>query len=272
VAVIQPALLSDWGMGMRRFAIFGAGLLSIAGFVGAASAADLPARTYTKAPVVVDPAYNWSGFYIGIEGGGDWGRSQHYRNDPATPAFNGIAQTGGINPNGGLVGGTVGYNYEFSNHVVIGIENDISWTNNKGSAFFVAPFGPATNTAQTSQDWLDTLRGRLGFAWDRWLVFGTGGAAFTNESVQICNVIDGCGSQSQTVTGWTAGGGVEYAFAGNWSAKLEYLHVDFGSQHFSRIPVGAGGFDARDVTLTNDIVRAGVNYKFGWDGPVVARY
>ena len=74
------------------------------------------------------------------------------------------------------------------------------------------------------------------------------------------------------VTGWTAGGGVEYAFAGNWSAKLEYLHVDFGSQHFSRIPVGAGSFDARDVTLTNDIVRAGVNYKFGWDGPVVARY
>jgi outer membrane immunogenic protein len=258
---------------MQRFAIFGAGLLSIAGFVGAASAADLPARTYTKAPVVVDPAYNWSGFYIGIEGGGDWGRSQHYWNDPATPAFAGLPQTGGIKANGGLIGGTLGYNYQFSNNIVIGVENDISWTNSKGTAGYIAPFSPLTNTAETSQSWLYTVRGRLGFAWNRWMVFGTGGAAFTDEGIQLCNVAFGCGSQSKTVAGWTAGGGVEYAFAGNWSAKVEYLHNDFGSQYFARtLDTGGGNFHARDVTLTNDIVRAGVNYKFGWDGAVVARY
>jgi outer membrane immunogenic protein len=264
---------------MHRFTVVGLGLLSIAGFVGAASAADLPARSYTKAPVMVDPAYDWTGFYIGIEGGGDWGRSQGYQNDPAAsaaavaagrPALLGLAQTGGINPNGGLVGGTVGYNYQFSNNIVIGIENDISWTNSKGTANFVAPF-VTTDTAQTSQSWLDTLRGRLGFAWNRWMVFGTGGVAFTDEGFQLCNLAVGCAGQSKTVTGWAAGGGVEYAFAGNWSAKLEYLHADFGSQSFARTPIANGFFGARNLTLTDDIVRAGVNYKFGW-GPVVAKY
>jgi outer membrane immunogenic protein len=253
---------------MRRLAIAGAGVLSIAGFAGAASAADLPARTYTKAPMRAYPIYDWSGFYIGIEGGGGWGKSQHYRNDPTTPAVNGLPETGGISLNGGLVGGTYGYNYQFNNNIVVGIENDISWTSNKGSASFVAPFAPLTNTAQTSQSWLDTLRGRLGFAWNRWMFFGSGGAAFADEGVQICNAARGCESLSQKVTGWTAGAGVEYAFAPNWSAKLEYLHVDFGSQQFSRTAAPVVFF-ARDVTLTENIARVGVNYKFGWDG---ARY
>lgn len=258
---------------MHRPVVIAAGLLSIFGFVSAASAADLAAATYTKAPALVDPAYNWSGFYVGVEGGGVWGRSQHYRDDAQTPIANGIPQTGGINTDGGLVGGTFGYNYQFSSNVVIGFETDGAWVSNKGTANFAAPFGPPTNTAQTSQSWLYTARGRLGYAWNRWMVFATGGVAVTDEGAQICNVALGCASQSKTVSGWTAGGGVEYAFAGNWSARLEYLHNDFGSQHFDRAPIGAGGFFyARDVTLTNDLVTFGVNYKFGWSGPVVARY
>jgi outer membrane immunogenic protein len=104
------------------------------------------------------------------------------------------------------------------------------------------------------------------------MVFATGGVAFTDEGMQLCSIAVGCGNQSKIVAGWTAGGGVEYAFAGSWSAKLEYLHNDFGSQHFERTPVGAVSFFAKDVTLTNDIVRVGVNYKFGWSGPVVAKY
>lgn len=258
---------------MRRFAIVGAVMLSAAGFVGAASAADLPAATYTKAPSSVDPAYNWSGFYVGIEGGGAWGRSQHYYNDPAGPALIGLAVTSGIDANGGLVGGTFGYNFQSSNNIIIGFETDMSWINNKGTAGYIAPFAPLTNTAEASQSWLYTVRGRLGFAWNRWMIFGTGGVAFTDEGMQICSVTFGCGSQSKIVAGWTAGGGVEYAFAGNWSAKLEYLHNDFGSQYFARtVDSGGGFFHAHDVTLTNDIVRAGVNYKFGWDGAVVAKY
>jgi outer membrane immunogenic protein len=257
---------------MRCVAIVGAGLLSIAGFVGAASAADLPAATYTKASAIVDPVYTWTGFYLGIEGGFDWGRSQHSWNDPATPAFIGLPITNGIKADGGLVGGTFGYNYQFSNNVVIGFENDISWTNSRGTASYIAPF-TSGDTAQTSQSWLYTARGRLGFAWNRWMVFGTGGVAFTDEGMQLCNLAFGCGSQSKTVAGWTAGGGVEYAFTDNWSAKLEYLHNDFGSQSFARtLDTGGGTFHAQNVTLTNDIVRAGVNYRFGQDSGAAASF
>ena len=257
---------------MRCAAVIGAGLLLTVGLTNSASAADLAAAPYMKAPAIVDPAYNWSGFYVGIEGGGVWGRSQHYYNDPAGPALIGLPVTSGINADGGLVGGTFGYNYQAGN-VVVGFETDVSWMNNKGTAGYIAPFAPLTNTAQASQDWLYTARGRLGFAWNRWMIFGTGGVAFTDEGMQLCNVAFGCGSQSKTVTGWTAGIGVEYAFASNWSAKLEYLHNDFGSQYFARtLDSGGGEFHAHNVTLTNDIVRAGVNYKFGWGGPVVAKY
>jgi outer membrane immunogenic protein len=251
---------------MRCVVIVGAGLLSIAGSVGAASAADLPATTYARAPTIVDPATNWTGFYLGIEGGYDWGRSQLYFSDPAVPASMGRALTGGIKANGGLVGGTFGYNHQFSNNVVVGFETDGSWTDSKGTANYVAPFSP-TETAEASQSWLYTVRGRLGYARDRWLVFGTGGVAFTDESMQLCSPAIGCGEQSKIAAGWTAGGGVEYAFTGNWSAKLEYLHNDFGSQSFARtLDTGGGFFHAQNVTLTNDIVRAGVNYRFGWDG------
>jgi outer membrane immunogenic protein len=257
---------------MRCVVIVGAGLFSIVGFVGAASAADLPVATYSKAPTVVDPAYNWTGFYLGAEGGYDWGRSQHDWADPASPAFIGQPLTNGIKADGGLIGGTFGYNYQFGNNIVIGFENDISWTNSKGTASYIAPF-TGGDTAQTSQSWLYTARGRLGYAWDRWLVFGTGGVAFTDEGIQLCNLAFGCGSQSKTVAGWTAGGGVEYAFTDNWSAKLEYLHNDFGSQSFARtLDSGGGLFHSQNVTLTNDIVRAGVNYKFGSDSSVAVRY
>jgi outer membrane immunogenic protein len=260
---------------MQRLAVIGAGLLSIAGLAEAASAADLPAQTYTKAPVIVDSVYNWTGFYIGIEGGGGWGRSQHYRNDPlASPTTVGLPLTRGINPSGGLAGGTVGYNYQFSNNIVIGLENDISWTDIKGGARLAPPFNGA-EAFHTNQTWLDTLRGRVGYAWDRWMVFGSAGAAFTNEDLQFCNAptFTGCLGQSKTVTGWTAGAGVEYAFAANWSAKVEYLHTDFGSQFFPRRPGPGGGFfAARNVTLIDDIARIGVNYKFGSGAAVIAKY
>ncbi len=103
-------------------------------------------------------------------------------------------------------------------------------------------------------------------------MFGSGGAAFTNETFQTCNPNVGCAGQSSVVAGWTAGAGVEYAFADNWSALLEYLHVDFGSQSFSRTLLAGGFFDARQVTLTDEIFKAGLNYKFDLETPVVPRY
>jgi outer membrane immunogenic protein len=248
--------------------------------IGIASAADLP-RTYTKAPAVIADIYNWTGFYIGLEGGGDWGRSRHYQNDPAAAAAGerlgrttnlGLAETGAIGLNGVLAGSTVGYNYQFSNNIVVGIENDFSWTHDKGGANLIPPFTNAV-MAQTAQTWLDTLRGRIGYAWKRVLVYGTGGAAFAGEGILLCETIAaGCGNQSRIVIGWVAGAGAEYALVDNWSVKLEYLHADFGSQFYPRTYPpghavnGSTFFASRDVTLTDDIVRAGLNYQFGGGG------
>ena len=239
-----------------------------------ASAADLPARTYTKAPVVVPPpAYSWTGCYIGAEGGGVWGRSQNYAADPvdATLGVFGFPQTGGIHPTGGMVGGTLGCNYQVGNFVV-GIEGDGSWTNNSGSSNLIAPFR-TTDVATTNEGWIATYRGRAGYAWDRLLLYATGGGASTNLGINLCDPTFGCVSSSRTVSGWAAGAGIEYAFWQNLSVKVEYLHLDFGTTNFGPLVPSTGFiFRARNVPLTDDIVRVGLNYKFGWGGPVVAKY
>ena len=239
--------------------------------VGTANAADLK-PIYTKAPAPV-AAYNWTGCYIGAEGGGNWGRSQHYFENPNNPNLVGLAQTNGIDLSGALVGATVGCNYQITNGFVVGIENDISWTNKRGTSVEIQPFN-TSNSIQTSEKWIDTLRARAGFALDRWFFYGTGGAAFANEGFVICDPATGCAGQSKTVTGWTAGAGLEYAVVDNWTLKVEYLHVDLGRQSYARTlsPTPGVQFAPRDVTLTDDMVRVGVNYKFGWGGPVVARY
>jgi outer membrane immunogenic protein len=242
----------------RALAVIALGVVAAA---GAGNAEDLRPRAFLG-----PPAYNWSGCYVGAEGGGAWGHSQDDFNDPSMPALIGRAQTNGIYLSGGLAGGTVGCNYQFFGNWVIGAENDLSWTNAAGSADAIAPFTKG-ETFQTSQSWLDTVRGRLGYALDRWFVYGTGGAAFTHEQIQICALSGICASAAQSVTGWTAGGGIAYAFALNWSAKLEYLHADFGSTGFARLnhatsPNGATFFDANSVSLSDELVRVGVDYKF----------
>jgi outer membrane immunogenic protein len=230
--------------------------------ISLAHAADL--RMPLKAPPAVIPVFSWTGCYVGVEGGGNWGRSQHFQDDPfvvGAAAVLGLSQTGGINLSGGMAGGTIGCNYQTGN-LVFGVENDFSWTNKKGTASLIPPF-VTTDSATTSESWIGTFRGRVGYAWDRWLVFGTGGAAITREAHQLCGPVSGCAGAAANVAGWTAGAGVEYAFLGAWSVKAEYLHADFGRQTFTRATLPAGGFfAARDVTLTDDMVRVGINYAF----------
>jgi outer membrane immunogenic protein len=191
------------------------------------------------------------------------------------PADVGLPITGNFNMSGGLVGGTVGCNYQIGRHWVIGVEDDLSWTNKQGTANDIRPFD-TTGTSQTSERWLDTLRGRIGVAWDRALFYGTGGVAFADTSVSVCAVTHGvCVSDAQTRTGWVVGAGIEYAVWRNLFVKLEYLHADFGTGRFLSPPVaiaGVGTFDSRDVSLTDDIVRIGLNYRFNWAAPLVTRY
>jgi outer membrane immunogenic protein len=248
------------------FAMMLAGVLS-------AKAADLKPRLLKAPPAPI--GYSWTGCHIGIEGGGAWGTSRHTQADPARPNF-GLPLTDNFNVTGAMLGGTAGCDFQFSQWV-LGAEGDLSWTNKKGSSHLIPPFNPAANTFETSEKWLDTLRARFGVAWDRWLLFGTGGLAIANETVDLCSPLAlSCGSASQNVYGWTLGAGVEYAFSSNWSLKLEYLYVDLGKSHFPEIlaPAVAGGlgfFQGRDVTLTNQIVRVGLNHKLDWFGHLMVK-
>jgi outer membrane immunogenic protein len=203
-----------------------------------ARAADLSVAPIYKAPPVVTPqAYNWSGFYLGLNGGGGWGTSTW---DTA----------GSFNLSGGVVGGTAGVNWQVG-HAVLGLEGDVDWSSLKGSATTaLCPAGCTTNN-----DWLATVRGRAGYAFDRVMPYVTGGLAAGDIKAST----PGFAGTSQNNAGWTVGGGVELALTNNWTAKAEYLHVDLGNMNCG-FNCGAGN---NNVSLKSDVVRGGVNFRFG---------
>jgi outer membrane immunogenic protein len=242
-----------------------AGLLALGMMTGPSVAADLAARPYTKAPVVVaDPIYNWSGFYIGIEGGGSWGSSKH------VDQVSGLDDTPRYDVNGGLIGGTAGYNWQTANWV-FGIEGDWSWSGQTGSSADTGPAGTPTFSSYTKERWLATVRGRVGYAANNVLLYATGGYAAASVEAGVTSTAAGTVFDSATSTrsGWTAGGGIEWGIAANWSAKVEYLYVQLADNAFLTPNLGPG-FNRSNVPLNDNVLRAGINYRFG--GPVVARY
>jgi outer membrane immunogenic protein len=203
-----------------------------------ASAADLPARGMPyKAPSMYAPVYNWTGFYLGINGGGAFGDSD----------WNGLAVSN--SPGGGMIGVTAGYNWQaMGSPWVFGLEGDVDWTNIKDST------ACGGTTCETKNNWLGTVRGRVGYSWDRWLPYVTGGIAFGDVEANRT----GFSGSSDTNVGWTVGVGVEGVIAGNWTAKLEYLYADLGDTTCAAAACGT----ATNVDLTTNIVRAGINYRF----------
>jgi outer membrane immunogenic protein len=166
---------------MNRIAVVGAGLLSIAGFVGAASAADLPARVYTKAPAVVAPVYNWNGFYIGLNaGGGSSHECYTITSDAGVPVR--PASEGCHNATGGMVGGQVGYRWQMTNWV-FGLEAQGDWANLKGSNSSLTAIIPFTN--QTKIDALGLFTGQVGYAFNNVLLYAKGGAAVTDNKYSL---------------------------------------------------------------------------------------
>ena len=224
-----------------------------------ALAADMPLKAV--APVVI---YDWTGFYLGIAGGGSLGGSNHV--DPA-----GVNLTAdGFNVKGGLIGGTLGYNWQMSN-LVLGFEGDLSWVGEYGSHDDNGVSLVADPTAQsfTKENWLGTARVRAGYAMNNVLLYGTGGYAAAGVEAGIKNNLSGAFITSATSTrsGWTAGAGLEWGFAPGWSAKFEWLYMKFEDKGFNTA-LGDGSRSA--VTLDDNVARFGINYRFG--GPVVARY
>jgi len=173
-------------------------------------------RLLSSAPGFAPPRsvvsyYNWTGFYAGVNAGYGWGSSTW-----SAPAVS-------MKPKGFLAGGTVGYNWQ-SGAIVYGIEGDFDWSDVKASAACAGVL-----TCETSSPWLATFRGRVGYAFDRWLPYITGGGAYGRVKATLSAAGVDLASAASSQLGWTIGGGLEYAFMGNWSAKLEYLYVDLGS-------------------------------------------
>ena len=222
---------------MKRILLTLVGMSAMAG-LGTASAADLPRQApLYKAPAYVAPVSNWTGFYAGLNGGGAWGTSN----------WTGLPSD--FDVSGGLIGGTIGYNWQM-NQVVFGLEGDLDWSGISGTTTAV----PCTTSCETRNDWLGTARGRIGYAFDRFLPYVTGGAAFGNIKASPA----GFGGVDETKVGWTVGGGVEVAIVGPWTAKVEYLYTDLGST-----TCGAGSCAAStDVDFRSSLVRAGINYRF----------
>ena|SRR5579871_893298 len=288
---------------MSNFRAYSLAVL-IAGLAGAAAsfeatAADMPAVPILKTPMR-SLAYDWTGFYIGVNGGGSAGRSSTdvvFTPTPPSLVGPGPFALGSVSHYmvGALGGIQAGYNWQ-TNAAVAGLEADIQATGQKGGAQlpFVLPVSlnncnapclpqPPTPTmgavgfAQQLR-WFGTARVRLGFTpADRWLVYTTGGLAYgeinTDATVTVAAHAETAPSFSRTKAGWVVGGGIEAALGSGWTGKVEYLHLDLGSV--------SGNFTATKVfpfigtflatsRVTDEIMRVGVNYRFG--GPVVTKY
>ncbi len=277
-----------WMMGVAAAA------LTVATAV-AAQAADLPTRKAPPAPIFVPPPFTWTGFYVGLNAGGVW--SSGSRNAtlyaPGSDVFLSNYFPGGIgnNQSGFIGGGQAGYNYQ-SGAAVFGIETDFDGTSlSKTFNYTSTPFGSVVNGvivpnplvgdslsvhAKASLDWIGTVRGRIGFVAtpdNRLLIYGTGGFAYAGGSTNfsVYDATQGAywnGSPSSTRTGWTIGGGVEYAITNNITIKGEYLYVDLGSQNLNTVgnlaaqTVFPGTYATAKINYDASIFRAGVNYKF----------
>jgi outer membrane immunogenic protein len=232
---------------MRSMAI--AAAIVLGGF-GSAIAADLPpvAAPPPRAPAAYIPAtppvYNWAGIYVGVNGGYGFGRVNWLNPNTAT--------SGNFNANGGFIGGTLGVNFQAS-ALVFGVEGDVDWSRINGSASNT--FCNLTGNCQTGNTWLSTLRGRIGVAADRVLIYGTGGGVFGNVQSSANGV-----TETSTKTGWTVGAGVEVAFDEHWTGKVDYLYANFGNATCTV----ACGSPALPLTfsLTDNLIRAGINFKF----------
>jgi outer membrane immunogenic protein len=270
--------------------------LVVAGAVSA-QAADLPTRKEAPAPVFVPPPFTWTGFYIGANAGGVWSNGGNasttvFANGLPIGTISGVPATladvfpgsnFGSSQSGFIGGGQAGYNYQWGSWV-FGVETDFDGTTLSRSRSVIGPtfvepfFGLNdffTANGSVKLDWLGSTRGRVGYAWDRLLIYGTGGVAYGGASshLDVFDAVDGFGFSSSggssSRTGWTAGGGVEYAFTNNWIIGAEYLYYDLGSRHLNIVPnvaasdfFGVAVFSQTKIDFTGSSIRARLSYKF----------
>jgi outer membrane immunogenic protein len=242
---------------MKRSLLAG-GSLSVLALASGAYAADLGAPPTYKAPTLASAPWSWTGFYVGANVGVAGAQTKISNPDNSYFFFPPGAHFDS-NKSGAIGGLQAGYNWQFNNFVV-GVEGDISLAAVSRTTDTVT-VGGRVDSFSGSMTALGTVRGRLGWAFDRVLAYGTGGVAFANLKDQYSSpAFPFTTSASSSATGWTAGGGVEYALADHWTVKAEYLHVGFPSRSATTSPFGnTYNFAFKDSV---DIGRVGVNYKF----------
>ena len=235
-----------------------AGLTFAAAVLTATSsfAADLPARTYTKAPApVYAPVYNWTGFYLGGHIGAAFSGDDGFATTLGTLV--GTKQDAAF-----MGGGQLGADYQFAPNWVLGIEGQISALTNNDRTFTDTATG---DVLRSKSDWLASVTGRLGYTWGPGMIYAKGGVAFRDDSIGATLGFQPATTDRES-TGWTVGGGLEYMFAPAWSAKVEYQYYNFDT---TNVVTPAGALSYKDDIHT---VKVGVNYHFNWGGPVVAKY
>jgi outer membrane immunogenic protein len=275
--------------------VFSAGFVLLSVVSSYAADMPLPGPTPTPPPFyssIPSPPQRWSGYYFGVNGGYGFGTSSWSdANNPGNALIGGTTpagtSTGDFNVRGALAGGTLGLNMQVDS-VVLGIESDFDWSDIRGSVtptngfcnlpVSVTGAGAVGSTCETKTSWLGTARLRIGYTFDRVLLYGTAGAAFGDVQAGLTGSgLAGAAPatapfQSNVQFGWTVGGGLEVAFYEGWSAKLEYLFVNLGSAACnSQASCGIDGFTLTGgITPANDrvlfldnIIRVGVNYRFG---------
>lgn len=249
---------------MRRLTAIAAGLVSVAALAPAADAADL----YTKAPPPIAPFYNWTGFYIGLDGGGAASHECWTITSVAgAPVF--PNSEGCHDATGGLVGGQIGYRWQATKWV-FGIEAQGDWADLKGSNSSLTAITPYIN--QTRIDAIGLFTGQVGYSWNNMLLYVKGGAAITDNQYSshftASNVV--FNQASETRWGGAVGTGLEFGFAPNWSVGVEYDHLFMGNNSVT--------FPASAIAVTrSDSIRQGLdmgtvrlNYRFG--GPIAGNY
>ena len=244
---------------MRKATLAGLAILITTGF---AQAADLPRSqpVYVPAPRAVN---DWTGFYVGANVGGGWASAETDFSVGGAPFANATN-----NLNGVLGGVQLGYNWQ-TGPAVFGVETDFQFTGMQGTltapTCAAAVCGVTTNASYSQKlPWFGTVRGRLGYAQDSWLVYGTGGYAYARietEASASAGAASVSLSREETRSGWAVGGGVELAFARNRSARMEYLYVDLGRKDATLVVPGVATI-GEDSRVTQNVVRLGVNYRF----------
>ncbi len=265
---------------MNKFLAASAALIAL-GMSVPAKAADMPVKAVAPIPV-----YSWTGCYVGVQIGYKWGYSKQTYGGTRAGVLDaflpvGADLTGNYHVNGVIGGGEAGCQYQWG-FWVWGVEVDGSWSAAGGqanpTAVAIAAGANPLRVFSTNERWLTTARGRLGYAWDKWLWYVTGGVAWTgldvnNDAIAVAANANRVPDRVNR-SGWVVGFGTEYHVSHGWSVKSEVLYADFGTFHYDNSPAANACVQcySADVKMSEVIWRIGMNYKFDWYTPVVAKY